>query len=177
LKEKINDDPEDDIMNFGSYYNDRGDIDQTTLGKVVCNCGSTAFSFLRRGHLPVYLNVNNLLCLRCGDKDFRLENAPILECTSKSRIKKGESLEIGVDIKLLESGPAQVGLFVPSYLRDSTGIEPLSVRLSSKPNVVHHIKFTIAFSNDVYAQAYYYTVFCVQNLALSTCRQHFGIEV
>lgn len=168
--------PEDDIMNFGSYYSDRSLLNTKTVKEVSCSCGFPAQEFERQGLVESVLAMTYVYCLHCGDKVVKLNGAPKIDCSALARISVGESLTIQVRVKCLESGPVHVGLFVPSYLREYTMVEPTTRKVKGAAGQTYEVGFTVNFSLDVPAQAYYFTAFAVQNLGLSTYRQHFGLE-
>jgi len=176
MAERIQQAPEDDIMNYGSYFGERSEVDPATVRDIACSCGFPAQEFVRRGLVATVLSTSCVFCLRCGDKVFRMLGTPSLTCTAPDRIQVGEPLIVQARVDVEEDGPLQVGLFVPSYLRGDTTIEPSLTRLRGKAGGVEHLSFTLRFSREVAPQAYYFTLFAVQNLGLSTYRQHFGIE-
>lgn len=168
--------PEDDIMNFGSYYSDRSFLNTKTVKEVPCSCGFPAQEFERQGLVESVLTMRYVYCLHCGDKVVKLDGSPEIECSAPDRISINQSLVIQAQVKCLESGPIHVGLFVPIYLREYTTIEPITKKVKGRSDQTYEVAFTVNFSPNVPAQAYYFTAFAVQNLGLSTYRQHFGIE-
>jgi hypothetical protein len=175
LASRILKNPEDPIMSFGAYYGERGTLDAASVQEAPCACGYLAHEFLRRGLLPSILDLHCVLCLRCGDREFRMAGAPRVACRSRDRLATDESLPVEVEVQAFEDGPVQLGVFVPSYLREFVTIFPARFRRNLRGGERARVQFTLAFREGVPAQAYYYTAFAVQWLGLATCRQHFGV--
>lgn len=164
--------PEDDLMHFGTYFADHGRVEE--IREQICTCGRPAFSFVRRGQLATMLNIECVFCLRCGDTVFRFAGAPQLNCRALEQID-GDTLEVHVDIIYSSIGPVRVGIFVPSYMRKDTVITPNIITVKSSSGMVSR-SFLLRFDPDLPPQAYYFTAFAIQGLAISTVRRHFGIH-
>jgi hypothetical protein len=72
-------------------------------------------------------------------------------------------------------GPVRIGLFVPSYLRDDCRVEPELRRVKARDDADQEVFVNLRFDLRTGPQAYYFTVFAVQDLAISTVRRHFGV--
>lgn len=177
LARRTIEDPEWDLMNYAAYFGERGDVDSESVRTVRCSCGNPAQEFRRIPIVPAIPETLCVFCLRCGDVDFALSGAPRIECRSPERIMTSEILSLECQVTAEDSEPIQVGVFVPSYLRGHALIEQPLARVSRRPRAGSaQVRFTVRFDPEVPPQAYYFTVFAIQNLGLSTHRQHFGIE-
>jgi len=176
LAKLITRNPEDDIMNFGEHYGFRSEMDQQSVVEIDCSCGNKAQEFQRHGFVSSTLSTTCVFCLRCGDKVFRLASAPSMEFLASERLSVGQTLKIDGWARAHEDGPLHIGLFVPSYLREFVTITPESYRFAGRAGEVYEASFTMRTQENIPAQAYYFTVFSVQNIGISTYRQHFGID-
>ncbi|KPK54678.1 MAG: hypothetical protein AMS22_05455 [Thiotrichales bacterium SG8_50] len=168
--------PEDPIMNYAAYFGDRALLDPDSVLSRECSCGYPAQEFRRCSLVSGDLSVICCYCLRCGDKSFRLPSSPIVTCRAADHIQPTEPLRISLEIECTQQGPVRIGVFVPPYLRPYSSVEPTMKRLKGAPDRTLSTQFELRFGSDAIPQAYYFTAFAVQNLAISTCRQHFGIR-
>lgn len=168
--------PEDPMMSFDSYFIDRSTLISSTVREITCSCGYPAQQFQYRGRIGTIPTMTCIVCARCGDKAFRLDYAPVLWCNATDRIHAGQPLTAEIAVRAQERGPAQIGFFVPTYLRQYTRIEPSlkKVKLSSAGEQ-KKLVVTMYFDANVPPHAYYFKVFAIQNLGISTYRHRFGI--
>jgi hypothetical protein len=176
IAERTITDSEWGLLDFGSYFGARSSVAQDSIHTVECACGNPATAFERRSPLATIPTTECVFCLRCGDVDFRLAGAPLLRAIAPERIRVTDPLAVECVIRPREDGPLQVGIFAPSYLREQVAIQRPRQRLRAKRGAKAQVNFTLEFSPEVPAQAYYFTVFAVQNLGVSTHRRHLGIE-
>jgi hypothetical protein len=175
MAQLINQRPEDPLMDFASYFGARSRLDEDSVAEVACTCGFPAQRFLRRGLAHGILDTVCVLCLRCGDKVFRFLDAPALSCTALDRVEAGATLGIRAHLDGLQRGMVQVGLFVPVYLRQAVRATPGLQRLRAQAGQAATVDFAIGCDPQVAPQGYYFTVFCIQDLGISLCRQHFAV--
>jgi hypothetical protein len=55
-------------------------------------------------------------------------------------------------------------------------IDPPSARVKAGPDQEREVAFRVRFAGDTPPQAYYFTAYAVQDLAVSTARRHFGLR-
>ena len=163
---------DDDLARFGDYFSDRSRI--VEAWQAPCNCGRMAYATLRRGVIAAVPDLISVICLRCGDTEFRWSGAPKLSCVASEAVK-GSELEVTVAVEA-RPGLARLGLFVPSYMRGGSKIAPPSLTVRSDRKGRAERRFTIVFDAALPPQAYYFTAYAVQELGMSTLRRHFGIH-
>ncbi|MFJ4183883.1 hypothetical protein [Kitasatospora sp. NPDC089509] len=166
--------PEDELMNYPAHFGDRSSLDPE-VREVTCHCGRPSQEFTRRGLLPNVLDTTCAVCMRCGDVTFRLPEAPALLAHAEDEVRQGGVLEVRAALTAPRSGPVRLGLFVPTYLREEVTVEPGSTKVRAVGGQAQDVHFRIRFDPATAPQAYYFTVFAVQDLAVSTARRHFGV--
>lgn len=171
---QVAENPENEIMNYPAHFGDRSSLDPE-VHEVLCHCGRPAQEFARRGLLPHILDTLCVVCMRCGDVTFRVPDAPQLLAHAADEVEQGGVLEVRASLTAARPGPVRLGLFLPSYLRDDTTVEPARVKVRASDDRAKDVVFTVRFAPDTAPQAYYFTVFAVQDLAVSTARRHFGV--
>jgi hypothetical protein len=174
IARQVSDNPETEIMNYPAYFGDRSQLDPD-VHVMTCNCGRPAQRFARRGLLPYILDTICVVCMRCGDVSFQLPGAPELLVDAADEVPQGAELEIRLRLRAVRRGPVQLGVFLPSYLREDGFIERPLTRIKADPDKERKVELRIRFADRVPPQAYYFTVFAVQDLAVSTTRRHFGV--
>jgi hypothetical protein len=174
IAEQVAADPEDDLMNYPAHFGDRSTLDPA-WHDVTCHCGRPAQEYTRRGVLPHVLDTTCVVCMRCGDVTFRLPQAPGLLAHSADEVRQGGTLEIRAELTAARTGPVRLGLFVPRYLREDTTVEPAVTKVRAPAGQPVPVGFRVHFATGTAPQAYYFTVFAVQDLAVSTARRHFGV--
>lgn len=174
IAEAVTANPEDEIMNYPAHFGDRSSLDPQ-VREVTCHCGRPAQEFTRRGLLPHILDTTCAVCMRCGDVTFRAPDAPALLAHAADEVEQGGLLEVRADLLASRPGPVRLGLFVPTYLRQDTTVEPATVKVRGSAEEHRDVTFRVRFAPGTAPQAYYFTVFAVQDLAVSTARRHFGV--
>ncbi|MCP2257413.1 hypothetical protein LX15_001098 [Streptoalloteichus tenebrarius] len=167
--------PEDEIMNFPAHFGDRSRLAAEATEAVTCHCGRPAQRFLRRGLLPYVLDTTCVVCMRCGDVVFQVPESPELWADAADEAPSGGELTVTLRVRGSRRGPAQLGLFVPTYLREACAVEPVTTRVRLSPDEEREVPFTLRFVEDTSPQAYYFTAYVVQDLAITTTRRHFGV--
>ncbi|MFF4647190.1 hypothetical protein [Streptomyces sp. NPDC001389] len=174
ITEQVAADPETALMNYPAYFGDRSSLDPD-VREVTCHCGRPAQEFTRRGLLPHVLDTTCAVCMRCGDVTFRIPDAPALLAHAADEVAQGGVLEVRATVTAARTGPVRLGLFVPTYLREDTTVEPATTRLRLTGGRAEDVAFRVRFAPETAPQAYYFTLFAVQDLAVSTARRHFGV--
>ncbi|GLV86956.1 hypothetical protein Slala03_66450 [Streptomyces lavendulae subsp. lavendulae] len=174
ITEQVAADPETELMNYPAYFGDRSSLDPD-VREVTCHCGRPAQEFTRRGLLPHVLDTTCAVCMRCGDVTFRIPDSPALLAHAPDEVAQGGVLEVRATVTAARTGPVRLGLFVPTYLRADTTVEPATTRLRLTGGRAEDVAFRVRFDPGTAPQAYYFTVFAVQDLAVSTARRHFGV--
>ncbi|MFJ9406167.1 hypothetical protein [Streptomyces sp. NPDC101393] len=174
IAQQVAENPETELMNYPAHFGDRSRLDED-VAEVVCHCGRPAQQFTRRGLLPHVLDTVCVVCLRCGDVTFRVPRAPELLAYAADEVPAGGALEVRAELRAARPGPVRLGLFVPSYLREDTVVEPAITKVKGSGTEARDVTFQVRFAADTAPQAYYFTVFAVQDLAVSTARRHFGV--
>ncbi|KJK57842.1 hypothetical protein [Saccharothrix sp. ST-888] len=174
IAEQVAANPENEIMNYPAHFGDRSSLDPQ-VREVTCHCGRPAQEFTRRGLLPHILDTTCAVCMRCGDVTFRLPEAPALLAHAADEVEQGGVLEVRASLAAARPGPVRLGLFVPTYLREDTVVEPATTRVRASGGQPEDVAFRVRFAPATAPQAYYFTVFAVQDLAVSTARRHFGV--
>ncbi|MFB0627486.1 hypothetical protein [Streptomyces sp. AB3(2024)] len=174
ITEQVAADPETELMNYPAHFGDRSSLDPE-VREVTCHCGRPAQEFTRRGLLPHVLDTTCAVCMRCGDVTFRIPDAPTLLAHAADEVGQGGVLEVRATVTAARTGPVRLGLFVPGYLREDTTLEPATTRLRLTGGRAEDVAFRVRFAPGTAPQAYYFTVFAVQDLAVSTARRHFGV--
>ncbi|MEU7164426.1 hypothetical protein AB0A70_07240 [Streptomyces morookaense] len=174
IAEQITANPENEIMNYPAHFGDRSSLDPH-VREVTCHCGRPAQEFTRRGLLPHVLDTVCVVCMRCGDVTFRVPGAPSLWAYAADEAEQGGVLEVRAALTAARPGPVRLGLFVPTYLREDATVEPATVKVRGSADGPRDVTFRVRFAPGTAPQAYYFTVFAVQDLAVSTARRHFGV--
>ncbi|MYS86710.1 hypothetical protein [Embleya scabrispora] len=174
ITEQVAANPENEIMSYPAHFGDRSSLDPQ-VHEVTCHCGRPAQEFTRRGLLPHVSDTICAVCMRCGDVTFRVPEAPSLLAYAHDEVEQGGVLEVRATVEVARTGPVRLGLFVPTYLREDTTVEPGVVRIRAGHDRPRDVAFRVRFAADTAPQAYYFTVFAVQDLAVSTARRHFGV--
>ncbi|MEU9336468.1 hypothetical protein AB0D49_25385 [Streptomyces sp. NPDC048290] len=174
IAEQVAADPETELMNYPAHFGDRSTLDHR-VGEVTCHCGRPAQEFTRRGLLPHILDTTCAVCMRCGDVTFRVPEAPALLAYAPDMVEQGGVLEVRARVTAARTGPVRLGLFVPTYLREDTAVEPATIRRRLPGGRAEDVTFRVRCAPGTAPQAYYFTVFAVQDLAVSTARRHFGV--
>ncbi|MYV98058.1 hypothetical protein, partial [Streptomyces sp. SID3343] len=174
IAEQVAANPENEIMNYPAFFGDRSSLDPE-VREVTCHCGRPAQEFTRRGLLPHVSDTVCAVCMRCGDVTFRVPDAPALLAYAEDEVEQGGVLEVRASLTAARPGPVRLGLFVPTYLRGDTTVEPTTVKVRGGDGKPEEVAFRVRFAPETAPQAYYFTVFAVQDLAVSTARRHFGV--
>ncbi|WP_338930793.1 hypothetical protein WEB32_04165 [Streptomyces netropsis] len=174
ITEQVAENPENEIMNYPAHFGDRSSLDPH-LREVTCHCGRPAQEFTRRGLLPHILDTTCAVCMRCGDVTFRVPDAPALLAYADDEVEQGGVLEVRASLTVSRPGPVRLGLFVPTYLREDVTVEPATAKVRGSAERPRDVSFRVRFAAGTAPQAYYFTVFAVQDLAVSTARRHFGV--
>ncbi|GAA2655035.1 hypothetical protein [Streptomyces lunalinharesii] len=174
IAEQVTKDPEHEIMNYPAHFGDRSRLDPD-VRETRCHCGRPAQEFTRRGLLPYVLDTVCAVCMRCGDVTFRVPDAPELLAHAADEVEQGGVLDVRAVLTTPRPGPVRLGLFVPGYLREDTVVEPAATKVRVPAGESRDVRFRIRCAPDTAPQAYYFTVFAVQDLAVSTARRHFGV--
>ncbi|MFI1581049.1 hypothetical protein [Embleya sp. NPDC020630] len=174
ITEQVVANPENEIMSYPAHFGDRSSLDPQ-VREVTCHCGRPAQEFTRRGLLPHVSDTICAVCMRCGDVTFRVPDAPSLLAYAADEVAQGGELEVRAVLTAARPGPVRLGLFVPTYLREDTTVVPAGVRVRAVDDRAQDVAFRVRFAAETAPQAYYFTVFAVQDLAVSTARRHFGV--
>jgi hypothetical protein len=174
IAEQVAANPEHEIMNYPAHFGDRSALDPQVQG-ALCHCGRPAQEFTRRGLLPYVLDTICVVCMRCGDVTFRVPGSPTLLAYADDEVEQGGVLEVRAALTAPRPGPVRLGLFVPSYLRADTTVEPATTKVRVGDWRTREVAFRVRCAPETAPQAYYFTVFAVQDLAISTARRHFGV--
>ncbi|MFF0624989.1 hypothetical protein [Streptomyces sp. NPDC004296] len=174
IAEQVAKNPEHEIMNYPAHFGDRSTLDPD-VREARCHCGRPAQEFTRRGLLPYVLDTVCTVCMRCGDVTFRVPDAPGLLAYAADEVEQGGVLEVRAALTAPRPGPVRLGLFVPGYLREDTVVEPAATKVRVPEGESRDVRFRIRCAPGTAPQAYYFTVFAVQDLAVSTARRHFGV--
>ncbi len=168
--------PEDNVMSYDSYFVDRSVLEQTTVQEVPCECTYSAQHYQRRGLVNTIPVMNCIVCMRCGDKAFTMEGAPVIRCMAPDRVHVGQSMTAEISLEPVERGSVQIGLFVPTYIRKYTHIEPALQKINALDGMPKTVTFTMQFDSPIPPHSYYFKIFAIQNLGISTYRHRFGVE-
>ncbi|MCK7623768.1 hypothetical protein MUU72_11780 [Streptomyces sp. RS10V-4] len=174
IAEQISQNPEHEIMNYPAHFGDRSSLDPE-VRETRCHCGRPAQEFTRRGLLPYVLDTVCAVCMRCGDVTFRVPDAPALLAYAADEVEQGGVLEVRAVLRTPRPGPVRLGLFVPGYLREDTAVEPAVTKVPVPEGQSRDVRFRLRCAPGTAPQAYYFTVYAVQDLAVSTARRHFGV--
>jgi hypothetical protein len=174
ITEQVAANPENELMSYPGHFGDRSFLDPH-VAEVTCHCGRPAQEFTRRGLLPHVSDTICAVCMRCGDVTFRVPDAPALLAYADDEVEQGGVLEVRAVLTAARPGPVRLGLFVPTYLRADTTVEPATVKVRTVDDRAEDVAFRVRFAAETAPQAYYFTVFAVQDLAVSTARRHFGV--
>lgn len=168
-------DPDNEFSNYPGHFGDRSRIDWSSLTHVRCQCGRPAERYIRRALVPTALDVEGIICMRCGDVHFRLPDAPFLLLYTDEEVRQGGTLQVRVVVHSARPGIMRLGLHIAKYGRDECTITPdvRKVRINAKGD--GEAEFTLTLKPDAPAQAYHMTAYAVQDLAVTKARRHFGV--
>lgn len=170
------DDPDNELSNYPAYFGDRSRLDPSSLTHVRCQCGRPAERYVRRALVPTALDIEGVICMRCGDVSFRLPDGPsLLLDVDAEEIAQGEEFGVRVAVGDARPGAVRLSLHVARYGRDDCTVTPAVRRAKIGADGTGRAEFTVTVSPGAAAQAYYVTVYAVQDLAVTTARRHFGV--
>ena len=90
-------------------------------------------------------------------------------------IQAGESALAAVRVSGGRASRAQLGIFVPPYLRDACEVTQAAAKVRVIPSGEVSAHFTLQLDKTAIPQIYYYTVVAVQDLSVALVRTHFGL--
>lgn len=169
-------DPESDFSNYPAYFGHRSRLDLSSLTHVRCQCGRPAERYIRRALVPTALDVEGVICTRCGDVAFRLPDAPhLLLHVDGDPVPQGGTLQVRAVVRDARPGVVRLSLHVARYGRADCTVAPNPRKLRIGTTGTGEAEFTLTLAPHVAAQAYYVTAYAVQDLAVTTARRHFGV--
>jgi hypothetical protein len=168
-------DPDGGLSGFASYFADRSVVARGISARVSCDCGLPARQFLKTALVPTAHDMICTACVRCGDVAYRMPGAPELTVRAPRRVSQGDVMRVRIGVASNRAGRAAVVVTVPRYLRSDCAISPGLKKIRVRPAAEQDVNVTIKFAEDVPAQAYYFSVIAVQDLALSRTRWDFGV--
>lgn len=168
-------DPEDPIMHSLEYWGKRSRIVEPASTTTVCGCGRSASEFSRTGIIRAIPDTVCVACARCGYAHMRMVSGLSMTTYFPASIQAGESAVATVRISGGRASRAQLGIFVPSYLRDACEATPAAAKVTVIPSGEVSAHFTLQLDKTAIPQIYYYTVVAVQDLSVALVRTHFGL--
>ncbi|WP_329460934.1 hypothetical protein [Streptomyces sp. NBC_01431] len=166
--------PDDGLAGFPRFFGDRSTVsipDATTTPCVLC--GRTAWQYPRRGFTARVPLTTAHVCLSCGPVGYTMEGGARLDAKAAATVTAGATLRIEATVEPSRPGPVQVGVSVPWSLRAATVPPVHSVRLirGERRSVVVEVRLDASAP----PQEHHFTVFGVQDLAISLLRCPFAV--
>lgn len=167
--------PNDALLDFEGYITDRSTLLPHTVRPKTCSCGNKGLTYKFKGLTSTVFDLEMDFCYRCGDKRVAMDGGPDIAVSCDTVIDVGGSLNGQCLVLPNESGEMFIGWYVPSYIAEYVKLPPKLHRLQARKDEAVSVPITIEFREEIPAQAYYFTVFAVQNLTLTVCRHFFNI--
>jgi hypothetical protein len=168
-------DPDNDFSNCAAYFGSRSRLDLSSLTHVRCHCGRPAERYIRRALVPTALDTEGVICLRCGDVEYRLPDAPSLLLHADENVHPGGTLQVRAVVRGARPGAMRVGLFIAHFARTKCTITPDRQKVRIGASGDGEVEFTLTLAPDTRPMAYYMAGYGVQDLAVTMARRHFGV--
>ncbi|MED7952461.1 hypothetical protein [Streptomyces sp. BE303] len=173
--------PDDPLSEFPRFFGDRSSVARTEAVTTPCVlCGREAWQYPRRGFTSRVPLTTAHVCLSCGPVGYWTDGAArLLGAASAATVPAGGTLRIEVPVVPSRPGPVQVGVLLPWSVRaavsppvqavgpGAAGSDPRAGR----PSAV----FEVHLDASAPPQEHHFTVFAVQDLALSLLRCPFAV--
>jgi hypothetical protein len=166
--------PDDQLAEFPRYFGDRSTVSLSDTTKPPCIlCGRTAWQYLRRGFTARVPRTIAHVCLSCGPVGYTMEGGARLDANAAATVSAGATLRIEAAVQSLRPGPVQVGVTVPWSLQAVMCPPVHSVRLGRGER--RRVVFEMRLDASAPPQEHHFTVFGVQDLAISLLRCPFAV--
>lgn len=161
--------PDDGLAEFPRFFGDRSTVARAEARVTPCVlCGRPAWQYPRRGlTAPVPLTTAHV-CLSCGPVGYAMEGAAGLGAAAAASVLAGSALRVEVSVGAERPGPVQVGVLLPWSL--GATVSP-PVQAAGPGGAVFEVRLPEAAA----PQEHHFTVFGVQDLALSLLRCPFAV--
>ncbi|MER6949361.1 hypothetical protein ABT294_35645 [Nonomuraea sp. NPDC000554] len=166
--------PDDGLAEFSRFFGDRSSVslpDATTTPCVLC--GRTAWQYRRRGFSARVPDTTAHVCLSCGPVGYTMDGGVRLDASAAPTVFAGATLRIEATVEPLRPGPVQVGVIVPWSLRARISPATHAVRLGRRER--RSVLFDVCLDPSAPPQEHHFTVFGVQDLAISLLRCPFAV--
>lgn len=166
--------PDDGLAAFPRFFGDRSSVspaDTTTLPCVLC--GRPAWEYPRRGFTARVPLTTAHVCLSCGPVGYTMEGGARLDADAAPKVRAGATLRIEVTVRSPRPGPVQVGVTVPWGL--PAVVSPPVHRVVPGPGEPRGAVFEVSLDAQAAPQEHHFTVFGVQDLAISLLRCPFAV--
>ncbi|MEU5217691.1 hypothetical protein AB0G79_16035 [Streptomyces sp. NPDC020807] len=164
--------PDDPLSEFPRYFGDRSRVDPAEAVNPPCVlCGRPAWQYPRHGFTPRIPLTTAHVCLSCGPVGYWMDGGPRLHSRADPTVTAGGTLRIEATVAPERPGPVQVGLLLPWHVRAAISPPVHSLPAGGAGPVV----FEVRFDPSAPPQEHHYTVFGVQDLALSLLRCPFAV--
>ncbi|MEV6075058.1 hypothetical protein AB0L80_08125 [Streptomyces sp. NPDC052069] len=162
--------PDDGLAEFPRFFGDRSTVSPSDATATPCVlCGRTAWEYPRRGFTARVPLTTAHVCLSCGPVGYAMEGGARLGAHADATVCAGAVLRIEVTVASSRPEPVQVGVFVPWGL--AATVSPPVHRVEPGRSVV----FEVRLDGTAAPQEHHFTVFGVQDLALSLLRCPFAV--
>ncbi|GAA1371308.1 hypothetical protein [Catellatospora chokoriensis] len=168
-------DPDNELSNCYAHFGDRGRLDFSTIAHVRCQCGRPAERYVRRALVPTALDTEGVICTRCGDVAFRLNDSPSLLIYTDEQAPAGATVQVRVAVREARPGILRLGLFFASYGRAGCTITPELQKVRIGSDGTGQAEFALTTDAEIPPHNYYMTAYAVQDLAVTIARRNFGV--
>ena len=119
-------DPDSELTNYPAYFGDRSRLDPSSLTHVRCSVRATRGALHPgRAPAPTALDIEGVICMRCGDVSFRLPDAPsVLLQVDHEEVPQGGTLQVRAMVRGARRGVVRLSLNVARYGRADCTVAP-----------------------------------------------------
>ncbi|MGV9770602.1 hypothetical protein [Streptosporangium sp. NPDC003464] len=166
--------PDDGLAEFPRFFGDRSSVSLSGATTTPCVlCGRTAWQYRRRGFSVCVPDTTAHVCLSCGPVGYTMDGGVRLDADAAPAVFAGATLRIEATVEPARPGPVQVGVIVPWSLRAQISPALHGVRLGRRER--RSVLFDIRLDPSAPPQEHHFTVFGVQDLAISLLRCPFAV--
>ncbi|MET7622614.1 hypothetical protein [Streptomyces sp. NPDC005408] len=166
--------PDDGLAEFPRFFGDRSTVSPSEATVTPCVlCGRPAWQYPRRGFTARVPLTTAHVCLSCGPVGYTMEGGARLGAQATATVDAGSALRIEASVDTERPGPVQVGVLVPWSLAATVSppVQEVDTGRGGRRGVVFEVSLPAAAA----PQEHHFTVFGVQDLALSLLRCPFAV--
>ncbi|TMR44558.1 hypothetical protein [Streptococcus pseudopneumoniae] len=161
----------DELFEFDRYNIFRSIIDESSIFKKICCCGSSGVGCNYIPETNNLFNINSFYCYRCGDKNTSMTGMPEVDFMCDNYDRERLRIKYKIVITPQHRGDVYLGVQLPTYVEKSSNTSPELKRIRFKNIGTKVVEGEICFNEDTLLQSYYLKLFIIQNggIAISRC--------